>query len=213
MAVADYTELPCGVLRFGADGRLQFANAEFVRLLGTDSAPSAGTPLGALMSTGSRVLFDTHLLPALRLAGRIDEAYLNFEGATGDVPVLMNARVTAEGATAVLLRVDRRERWEKENLDSRRRAEQYAKELAATSAELSAAKTQLEEQLAEIENSHWMLRRVSEVLPICVECGDVREGRDWTTLSEFLKRNASFLSHGYCPDCGQKALAALDQPE
>lgn len=46
------------------------------------------------------------------------------------------------------------------------------------------------------------LRKVAEVLPTCMYCGQVKAGaRGWETAVEYLKRNALFLSHGCCPAC------------
>jgi hypothetical protein len=39
-----------------------------------------------------------------------------------------------------------------------------------------------------------------------MDCGNVREGREWGSIVDFLKRNARFLSHGYCPECAQRFL-------
>lgn len=66
------------------------------------------------------------------------------------------------------------------------------------------------------------LRRVlSEVkvletlLPICVECKKIRDQKGaWQRLEVYFETHANTeFSHGYCPDCAKKAMAAagLDQ--
>lgn len=102
--------------------------------------------------------------------------------------------------------MQRREQWETEISTTRRKAIELSETLRARTTELESAKRQLEESIAETAASHWMLERVADVLPLCVDCGNVREGREWGSIVDFLKRNAGFLSHGYCPDCTQRFL-------
>jgi response regulator RpfG family c-di-GMP phosphodiesterase len=56
--------------------------------------------------------------------------------------------------------------------------------------------------LDDFSNAFWHLRKLQEVLPLCMGCGRVRDeqGR-WVALPAFLQRNGAFLSHGYCPPC------------
>ena len=62
----------------------------------------------------------------------------------------------------------------------------------------------------ERDRNYWHLRRVAEVLPVCMDCGDVREGHEWTDVSDYMRRNASFASHGLCPSCEARRHAELD---
>jgi response regulator RpfG family c-di-GMP phosphodiesterase len=73
---------------------------------------------------------------------------------------------------------------------------------AAERALLLHENSRLQHLFSSFHDSHWHLTKLQEVLPICMGCGMVRneEGR-WITLPAFLQRNASFLSHGYCPVC------------
>lgn len=67
--------------------------------------------------------------------------------------------------------------------------------------ELEEARQELEKALAELRDTHWHLKKLQEVLPICMECGKVKTAGGWEGVVEYLKANALFLSHGYCPDC------------
>jgi PAS domain S-box-containing protein len=59
-----------------------------------------------------------------------------------------------------------------------------------------------EEQLARLENGFWHLRKVQEVLPMCMGCRRVRdEAGSWEELHAFLLRNSRFVSHGLCDSC------------
>ena len=58
-----------------------------------------------------------------------------------------------------------------------------------------------------LDNSFWHLRKIQEVLPICMGCGKVKTAdASWEDVISFLKNNSMFLSHGYCPDCGKELL-------
>lgn len=60
----------------------------------------------------------------------------------------------------------------------------------------------------ELERSHWQIRRLQEVLPLCMTCHHVRgPGDDWEPLVELLARDGLLVSHGYCPECAAAALA------
>ncbi len=64
------------------------------------------------------------------------------------------------------------------------------------------AKAQLEKALAELDESHWHLRKIQETLPICMYCGKVKTGdAQWQDVVEYLKANSLFLTHGCCPSC------------
>jgi heme-degrading monooxygenase HmoA len=68
--------------------------------------------------------------------------------------------------------------------------------------ELRQANEKLEQTLAELNESHWHLRKIQETLPICMYCGKVKTGEArWEGVVEYLKTNSLFLSHGCCPNC------------
>lgn len=60
----------------------------------------------------------------------------------------------------------------------------------------------------QLDKSFWHLRKIQEVLPICMACGKVKtSASSWEDVVSFLKNNSMFLSHGYCPDCEKKLMA------
>ncbi len=194
-----------------ANGSIIAADEEFAQLLGHPAPPEAGGLFGEFLTAGSRVLWESQVLPAFSVRTRIDEIFLRLRGARAEVPVLVNAsmnRDREEGPriTAVIVRMQRREQWEADIQEARRRATDFAEKLQSRTDELEIAKRQLEESIAETAASHWMLERLADVLPICMDCGNVREGRQWGSIVDFLQRNARFLSHGYCPECAQRFL-------
>jgi PAS domain S-box-containing protein len=88
-----------------------------------------------------------------------------------------------------------------------------SRELTRRTRELEHARNRLQETLDELETSYWHLKKIQEVLPICMECGKVKTSdADWEDVVEYLQRNALFLSHGYCPDCAEEMRAKYGIP-
>lgn len=87
-------------------------------------------------------------------------------------------------------------------------------ELAETNRERARLNARLERTLAELEASHWHIRKFQEHLPICSVCHKVATGKrddaGWESLVMFLANNGLFMSHGYCPECETAAFAEVD---
>lgn len=66
---------------------------------------------------------------------------------------------------------------------------------------------ELERALDELNATNWHLKKIQEVLPICMECGKVKTASKWEDVTTYLKDHAPFLSHGYCPICLEKLKA------
>lgn len=63
----------------------------------------------------------------------------------------------------------------------------------------------MQDAYEQLQNSFWHLRKIQEVLPICMGCGKVKTNdSSWEDVVQYLKNNALFLSHGYCPECAEK---------
>lgn len=73
--------------------------------------------------------------------------------------------------------------------------------------ELANTVKKLEEAHEQLDKSFWHLRKIQEVLPICMECGKVKTAdASWEDVVSYLKKNSRFLSHGYCPECVDKVM-------
>lgn len=109
---------PCGFLVVGDDGRIRQANATAARMVGVaDAAALAGRHVDALLSAPSRIFYQTHVFPTLRLQGRVHEVYLSLVARDGEVPMLLNAarRVDAGEEVSDWIVVPMRQRNELEN--------------------------------------------------------------------------------------------------
>lgn len=83
-------------------------------------------------------------------------------------------------------------------------------DLAVLAREHARQHVELEQAIAARERSEWTLRRIGEVMPVCLACGSVDDGSDdWPSVIRFLTENGVSLSHGYCPPCGTAELAKL----
>jgi hypothetical protein len=79
------------------------------------------------------------------------------------------------------------------------------RELARKSRELERTHVELSTTLKDLETSYWHLRKIQEVMPVCMGCGQVKaDGSRWETVVEYLRSNEIFLSHGYCPPCAER---------
>lgn len=117
---------PCGFVSFADDGRILTANHTLAQLLGHESGELRGRHVETILGLPSRIFFQTHLFPMLRLHGAAEEVYLTLRTATGqDVPVLTNAaRSEREGRSdCVFMRIRNRQKFEEELLRAKKAAE------------------------------------------------------------------------------------------
>jgi PAS domain S-box-containing protein len=140
-----YEHAPCGYLSTLPDGTIVKANETFVEWTGvTREVLLAGTKFQTLLSIGSRMYYETHYAPLLRMQGFANEIALEITRGDGRIlPVLVNSRQKRdEHGTPLFNRItlfdstDRRH-YERELLLARRKAEQIAKDKADLVAMLS----------------------------------------------------------------------------
>jgi signal transduction histidine kinase len=120
---------PCGFISFLDDGRVCVANRTLLDMLGYSLEEVRDRHVESILAVGSRIFYQTHFFPLLRLHGRADEIFLLLRGKGGeDVAVLANAVRRERGGEwitdAVLLRLIERRKFEDALLDARHVAEQ-----------------------------------------------------------------------------------------
>src|SRR5688500_7595232 len=93
---------PCGFVSFGDDGEILVANHTLATMLGYEPDILVGRPVETLLTTPTRIFYQTHFFPMLRLHGRADEMFLTLRSQDGTpVHVLGNAsRVERDGVWA-----------------------------------------------------------------------------------------------------------------
>jgi len=140
-----YEHAPCGYLSTLPDGTIARLNQTLLEWLGISREVAlGGMKFQALLTVGSKIYYETHYAPLLRMQGFANE--IAFEIVRGDqriLPVFVNARQRCHAdGTPLFNRItlfdatDRR-RYERELLLARRKAEQMAKDKADLVAMLS----------------------------------------------------------------------------
>jgi PAS domain S-box-containing protein len=131
-----YEHAPCGYLSTLPDGTIARVNQTFVDWTGRPrDALLGGTKFQSLLTIGSRIYYETHYAPLLRMQGFANEIALEVTLADGRVlPVNVNTRQRRDAdGTPLFNRItlfdssDRR-RYERELMLARRKAEQNAKD-------------------------------------------------------------------------------------
>ncbi len=118
--------LPCAWLRLAANGRILEAAAGTEQLVGAAPGSLEGRDFDELLTLPSRVVYQTHLLPLLRLAGNTAELSLMLRSATGatcDV-LFYSQRRTDTTLDVLLAPIRQRRRIEDELVRVKRAADQ-----------------------------------------------------------------------------------------
>ena len=140
-----YEQAPCGYLSTLPDGTILRVNRTFVEWTGASrEVLLTGRKFQTLLTIGSRIYYETHYAPLLRMQGFANEIALEVVRDDGRIlPVLVNSRQKRDAdGTPLVNRItlfdstDRR-RYERELLLARRKAEQVAKDKADLLAMLS----------------------------------------------------------------------------
>jgi sigma-B regulation protein RsbU (phosphoserine phosphatase) len=138
-----YENAPCGYLSLRPDGRIVKANKTFCRWTGYALDELTGKRLHDFLNIASRIFYETHFAPLLRMQGFFNEVALDLVRKDGEpFPVLVNAaeRTNAEGKPLFI-------RLTVFNATDRRR---YERELLKARDELKALAGTLEQRVAEV---------------------------------------------------------------
>ena len=80
---------------------------------------------------------------------------------------------------------------------------------AARASTAESAVVELQRTLTELEHSHWHIRKLQDMMPLCMVCHQVhRPDESWEPLVNVLARDGLLVSHGYCPACADAARAS-----
>ncbi|HEY6186934.1 MAG TPA: ATP-binding protein [Pyrinomonadaceae bacterium] len=120
---------PCGFVSFTDDGRIVLINATLLELLGYERGELQGKHVEAILPAASRIFYQTHLFPLLKLHGKVEEVYLSLRSKAGtDTPVLVNAvrreRDRLVVNDCILVQIRQRNQYEDEILHAKRAAEE-----------------------------------------------------------------------------------------
>ena len=188
---------PCGFLSFRDDGHVEYVNATLLERLGYAREELTGKHVESIFTTGTRIFYQTHLFPLVKMHGRAQEVFLLLRARNGeDVGVLCNAvRHSDEGRTnCVFMEVEERRKFEEALLEARRAAERANHTLEEQAVELEAQHQQLQEQAEELEQQSEALQSANEELQTLNE--DLDRQRNAANDANHAKSNfLAVMSH------------------
>jgi heme-degrading monooxygenase HmoA/ribosomal protein L32 len=176
----------CAVV--SAEGTFQYCNGALDELLEQRPGGAIGQPIARFLTATD----------AVRVAGwaaegrgtRSTAVLLNFLRQNG-MPFTLRCHIDAHGDQIVIIG---------EPDDAAQATMQQL--LVDLNNQLVVAARENARQKRELEQSHWQLKKIGELLPICMDCGKVKTGATtWEDLRTFFQQHGQFLSHGYCPEC------------
>lgn len=130
--------------------------------LGVDDNTIIGSQFEDLLTVGSRIFFQTHFYPLIKMQNSAREIFLTFKGPVDSVPVLLNVEVKNIEKTVEIycggMIISNRNRFEKELIEAKRVAE----ETLTQNAELIAVKDALMEHQHQLESQFRKLKSLKE---------------------------------------------------
>ena len=118
--------LPCACLVFGDEGTIEFVNVYLCEALGYTTDELIGQKLDRVLTLSSRLFYQTHFFPLLRLNGKVSEIFFMLRSKAGEsIPVMVNATRDANGEKAInlaiFITVWERQKYESEILESKKK--------------------------------------------------------------------------------------------
>lgn len=120
---------PCGFFSFADDGHILLINATLLDALGYELDELQGRHIETILPVSSRIFYQTHFFPLLKLHGKVEEIYFSLRSKNGaETPVLANAaRRERGGATVnecILMQIRQRNLYIDEILEAKKVAEE-----------------------------------------------------------------------------------------
>ncbi|HEY0741298.1 MAG TPA: HAMP domain-containing sensor histidine kinase [Chryseosolibacter sp.] len=124
---------PCGYLVFQDNGIIRWVNTTLLTFLDLQSTQVIGKNIETLLTLATRVFYNTHFFPLLKLHSKADEIFLQFRTSGNiDLPALVNAERKQHGDEylnhCVIMPVHQRKKYEEEILLAKKQAEHAMKE-------------------------------------------------------------------------------------
>ena len=150
---------------FKDGGEILQVNETLANWLGYEQGQLRGVHIDKILSLASRIFYNTHFFPLVRLHGRAEEIFLNLRTREGeDVPMISNTvRQHGDGGwenVTAFIRVYQRKKFEEEILNARRAAELALKE----NKELQTLSKELEQRSLELDKQYQRLVAVNQDL-------------------------------------------------
>lgn len=162
--------LPAAFVSFGDDGLIRWANRTLGALIQQPREALIGKHIESLLTVPSRIFYQTHVFPLLKMRGRIDEVYLTARISTGEeVALMINGRrfEPDDGPVqneCVLMPMSRRDDYENQILEARRQAEQANQEKERVNESLMMTQQVLNRQQEVLKDRNCQLETLRESL-------------------------------------------------
>ncbi|WOD39506.1 diguanylate cyclase domain-containing protein [Nodosilinea sp. E11] len=119
---------PCGFISVDDNGIIAYVNSTLLDLLGWQRHELQGKPIETILPVASRIFYQTHVFPLLRMQGTVAEVYFSLHTRSGQaVPILANGVRRQQEDQAindcVLIPINQRIQYEDEMLRSKKKAE------------------------------------------------------------------------------------------
>lgn len=139
-----FNEAPCGYLITDDDGIINAVNDTFLNWSGYSRPALLGTRLQALMPVGDQILYSTHCIPQLGIAGAVSEVAIEIIDASGGRRAALlsastspSARPGAGRVRVIIFSAHERRMYEKELVSALRTAEESEARRAEAENELN----------------------------------------------------------------------------
>jgi phosphoserine phosphatase RsbU/P len=172
MREAVFDMAPCGYFSFTDDGKVQDVNSTLCRLLGYTKEDLAGRPVESLFTLPTRIFYQTHFFPLVKMQGWAEELFLTLLTKDNEyLPVLLNAqRREEEGSVLTVcafIVVPNRKKFEDELVAARHEAERALQEntaLQKAKADLQHQAEKLDAQMQVVEKQNYELKQLNRVV-------------------------------------------------
>ncbi len=172
MTTAFFDQAPCGFFAFREDGTLHTVNETLCALLGYGREELEGKNVETLFTLPTRIFYQTHFFPLVKMQGRADEIFLSLQTKEKQhLPVLLNAqRTTVDNSTYIscaFIVVHHRKKFEEELIAARKAAETALREnsdLVKVQSELQRHAEQLDIQMQVANRQNHELKQLNRVV-------------------------------------------------
>ncbi|HYE56027.1 MAG TPA: ATP-binding protein, partial [Chitinophagaceae bacterium] len=197
---------PCGIFVFADDGTILQVNDALCSLLGFTQAELHNKHIDTIFTVSSRIFYQTHFFPLVKMHGHAEEIFLTLLSAKGEhLPVLINAqRLDWEGravTSCAFIVVPNRKKFEDELVNARKAAEkalQENTELIKIKEELHRHTEKLEQQMRVVKEQNQELKQFSHVVThklreplrkIIMYTGRLQAGKDLPIMEKLVRAN------------------------
>lgn len=164
--------VPSGIISFTDDGIITQVNNHLLDKLKYRSEELVGQNIEKLLTISSRIFYQTHFFPLLKLQGKAEEIFITFLSKNKElVPVLVNAIQHIQNSVSInvcaCITVYERKKYEDEILKAKRIAEealQKNEELQKITAELETGKQELDKQMTRLKHKNKELLQLNELI-------------------------------------------------